>query len=579
MTNRLLIPRRSALLLAALLASVPCPSMAQAPEGGPAPDAGASERAARALASERAADVTVWGRPIARLRASYGGLSPSERAAAAEERVERTLLADPAAPLRLQTVSVGAVSGVLVIAGSEILFGLVKGDLPAGGTLEGEGARAISRLRDLARAMERQRDAGAVAAGVARSLAGILLLAVVFWLLERRLRPWLLGRMAVRRPKEQRPSGPSPHAIIDRETLTTYAIRTTLRSLFLFVELIGTFLCAQFVLRSFPYTQALGDQLAGRMIDLGARAAASFAHALPDLFVIALIVVAARAAWNVVKRWTLGIEAGRFEGGWIDAETARPTRVLLGLGIWLVAIVGAYPFVPGSDSDGFKGVSVLVGLMVTLGGSSVIGQIIAGLVVLYSRAVRRGDFVTVGEHEGHVQEVGLLATRLSTAYSELVNIPSSVMVTAVSRNSWRLAAPGGAVMRTAVTIGYDAPWRLVQGLLLEAAERTPGVLREPPPRVHQRDLSTFAVEYVLFLQFDRTRSRVEMGNALHATILDLFNEHGVQIMTPAFESQPEGRILVPPEKWAPAGPLAASGAPDQKERPQPPQVTIAPGGS
>ena len=162
----------------------------------------------------------------------------------------------------------------------------------------------------------------------------------------------------------------------------------------------------------------------------------------------------------------------------------------------------------------------------------------------------------VGEFEGHVAEIGLLATRLVTAYSEQVNIPSSVMVSAVSRNSMPFAVPGGTVLRTTVTIGYDAPWRLVHGLLLDSAKRTSGVLSSPPPRVHQRALSQFFVEYILFLQFDRDLSRVDVSTALSTRIVDAFNAHGVQIMSPHFESQPDGRVFVPPERWAPDGAIA-----------------------
>ena len=528
---------------------------AQAPQ--PTAPAPVTPHAAR-LAAETPARIVVWGREIAVLRTSYSDRSPVQRAREIEERIELVLGANPQAPIHFQSAADGKLRGMLILAGREVLFGILEDDLPAGGTLQSAALTAAGRLRELAVAMRRQGDAGAQARGIGKSAAAVAALLLVGWLLERRLRPWVLARsraVASEAARERAAAGKGSGQL-DVTFLKAAAVRTSLRSTLLLVELFVAFLCAQYVLLQFPYTEPLGNQLGHRLLAFGADVATNVADALPNVFVIAVIALTARAVWSFVKRWTIAVEGNLIDSAWLDAETARPTRILMGIGIVAIAIVVAYPFIPGSSSDAFKGVSVLIGVMVSLGGSSVIGQVIAGLVVLYSRAVKRGDFVCVGEHEGHVAEVGLLATRLSTAFAEQVNIPSSVMVSAISRNSMRFAAPGGTALRTTLAVGYDTPWRLVHGLLLEAAQRTPGVLPSPPPRVFQRALSTFFVEYVLFLQFDRTLSRVDVSTTLHATILDTFNAHGVQIMVPAFEGQPDRRIVVPREEWTPMGSIA-----------------------
>ena len=559
------------LCFAAAARAAPAPAVA----GASPPAAAAHDSTADGLDTETAAVVTVWGQPLVTLRAAYGGKSPADRAQAIEERVATVLAANPRAPIRFQHVSTGDLHGVLVVAGHEVLFGILEGDLPVGGTLDAEATAAAARVRRLAATMESQRDTGTLVRGSAKSVAALAVFLLLCWLLERRLRPFVLRHsravtgQAARETAARATAAYKAAPLIDATFLKAAAVRTSLRTSLLVAELFTAFLCAQFVLLQYPYTEPLGQQLADRLLAFAGKVGSHVADALPNLFVVAAIALTARAVWGLIKRWTIAVEGNLIDSAWLDAETARPTRILLGIGVCAIAVVIAYPFIPGSSSEAFKGVSVLIGVMVSLGGSSVIGQVIAGLVVLYSRAVKRGDFVCIGEHEGHVAEVGLLATRLSTAYAEQINIPSSVMVSAVSRNSMRFAAPGGTALRTTLAVGYDTPWRLVHGLLLEAAQRTSGVLTSPPPRVFQRALSTFFVEYVLFLQFDRNLSRVDVSTTLHATILDTFNAHGVQIMVPAFEGQPDRRVVVPQEEWAPAGAITGVAPPTR-----PPVVAV-----
>lgn len=516
-----------------------------------------AEAADDVLRTEAPATVVVWGREIATFRAAYGGQSPAERAAAVSKRIEHALGDNPRAPLRLQHVEDGDLRGILVVAGSSgVLFGLVATDVAvdAPGALEREAAATLERVRELGDAMARQRQPALLARSAAESLAMLTVVGFVLWLLERRLRPRLHRRQRVfieaLEATDRREAGA---AGLGFGEVAAIAVRAALRIGLTAAELVVAFLGVEFVLRRFPYTQALGDRLARRLLEFVGGATAAVADQLPNLFVVAVVAFFARAVWHLVRSWTTAVERGVIEVEWLDADAARPTRILFGIGITMTAIVVAYPFVPGSGSEAFKGASVLVGLMVSLGGSSVIGQLIAGLVVLYSRAIRRGDYVKIDEYEGRVRELGLLATRLVTAHGEQINIPSAVMVTAVSRNATALARPGGAVLHTALTIGYDAPWRQVHGLLLAAAARTPGVLAEPAPRVFQRALSDFFVEYELSLQVERDRPLAELRSRLHAEIQDAFNAAGVQIMSPHYESQPEASVVVPPERWSPPG--------------------------
>jgi small-conductance mechanosensitive channel len=243
-----------------------------------------------------------------------------------------------------------------------------------------------------------------------------------------------------------------------------------------------------------------------------------------------------------VNRFFRSVEIGWLRVSWLEAETARATRRLAIVLIWIFALTVAYPYIPGSQSDAFKGISVFVGLMISLGSAGFVNQLMSGLVIVYSRALKPGDFVQVGDSEGTITEVGMLSTKMVTPIRHEVTIPNAVLVGSKVTNFSRLADKDtGSVVPTEVTIGYDTSWRQVHAMLQIAAERTPSVRREPKPVVIQRALSDFYVAYQLLVSIDKPETRRAVLSELHASIQDVFNEYGVQIMSPNFENQPEGK--------------------------------------
>jgi small-conductance mechanosensitive channel len=241
-------------------------------------------------------------------------------------------------------------------------------------------------------------------------------------------------------------------------------------------------------------------------------------------------------------------------------DTARPTRRLFSVAVWLFAIVMAYPYLPGSNSEAFKGMSVLVGLMVTMGGSSLFGQAASGLILMYSRTVRVGEYVRINDQEGTVTELGTFTTKIRTGLGEEVTVPNTVVLGTVTKNYSRAVKGHGYVVDTVVTIGYDTPWRQVEAMLKEAARRTDGVLADPEPRVFQTGLSDFYPEYRLVCQAvpSEPRPRAVVLSNLHAHIQDVFNEYGVQIMSPHYLGDPADAKVVPKARWyaKPASPPA-----------------------
>ncbi len=313
--------------------------------------------------------------------------------------------------------------------------------------------------------------------------------------------------------------------------------------------LVLTYLWLVFSLRQFPDSAPWADQLQTFLLGLLVDFAKGALSALPGLVAVVVIFLIARWCARLIRIVFDKVAAGSLLLPWLERETARTTQTLLIMVVWLFALVAAYPYIPGSETDAFKGLSVLLGLMVTLGSTGIINQIISGLFVVYSKSVRPTDYVRVGDIEGEVTDVGFLATKLRTPRQEEITIPHSVLVGTATTNYSSLAGDNGMAVTTSVTIGYDVPWRQVHALLQLGAARTRGLRREPSPRVMQRELSDFYVQYLLLAHLENGMSRAAALSELHSQIQDAFNEFGTQIMSPHFESQPDKPVFVPRSAW------------------------------
>ena len=244
------------------------------------------------------------------------------------------------------------------------------------------------------------------------------------------------------------------------------AFRLGFRFLFfvLYVALLLAWLDA--VLTRFPATRPVGEKLSQLLLDALATVGEGVLAGIPGLLVVAAIVLLTRLAVRTFTAFFGRIESGAIEVPWLDADVAPPTRRIVVAALWIFALVMAYPYIPGSKSDAFKGVSVLVGLMISLGATGAVGQVASGLMLLYSRTIRAGEWVRIGDHEGLVTNVGMFATRLRAGFGDEISIPNSVVVGTTTANYSRLGAGRGVLVETSVTIGYTEPWRQVEALLL-----------------------------------------------------------------------------------------------------------------
>jgi small-conductance mechanosensitive channel len=495
----------------------------------------------------------VYGnRPITELRATIVGRTPADRVAAAQSTLKAIVAGEPSDPVVARIVE-----GVTVVAiGNRNAFVILQGDVDefAGETLEQKTALAVSRLQ---RAVDEEielRTPARLAWSAAESIVATIVFAALLWMLRRSHRV-----LAVRLPEgaEQRLQRLSRnHPEIVRASKAPEIVRGAVTFA---AFLIGVFLAYSwltFVLRRFPYTRPWGESLREFLLsELGAMSLA-VVRSIPDLFTVLVIVLVTRSVSRLVYLLFEAAQHERMTLPGIHPETAQPTRRIVTTLLWLFALVVSYPYLPGSDSDAFKGVSVFLGLIVSLGSSGVVSQMMSGLTLIYSRAVRLGDFVRIGDVEGTIAHLGSLSTKIKTEQREDVTIPNSVVVSSPIVNYSRFADVEGVLCPTSVTIGYAVPWRQVHALLLLAAQRTPGLKDAPAPVVRQTDLGEFCVKYTLLVCVKEARRRVAALGVLRANIQDVFNEFGVQIMSPNYEADPSEPKVVPREKWyaAPASP-------------------------
>ena len=316
------------------------------------------------------------------------------------------------------------------------------------------------------------------------------------------------------------------------------------------VVLFLIYVFTNFALSLFPQTRYTAHRLIqfvmgplGGMVD----AVIDF---IPDLVFLVVLFLIARYELKLARGVFTAIDNKRLQIKGFESDWAWPTYRIVRLGIILFNLVIAYPFIPGSDSAAFKGVSVLLGVLFSLGSSSVVSNLIAGYTMTYRRAFRIGDRVKIGNTVGDVMEMRVLVTHVRTPKNEEVIIPNSTILNGEVTNYSNMARDKGVILHTTVGIGYDVPWRQVEAMLLLAAENTEGLLKEPKPFIRQKSLADFAVNYELNAYCDNASQMIELYTRMHRNIQDVFNENGVQIMSPGYMmGDPAEPKVVPKDKW------------------------------
>lgn len=521
-----------------------------------------AQTAAPASPAREKAEVRIANRPIITLYGPLAGHTARDRVEQTTTRIERVLDAQPQAAVSTQP----GPDGTDVLVGGKRVYTVTRIDIDPqfGETTDNVARESALRLGQAIGEHAEQHTWRYL------GLAALwTVLATALWLAVLRVTFAVDGRIAARlapiataHTERMKLSGAPFLDASSAATLTRRVVR-----LFAWViALTATYAWLTFALKRFPYTRPWGERMADALFAQAARMAGAVADAMPGLLVAVVIFVLARAIVRGAELFFVRVEAGRTDVGGLDPETVAPTRWLFNAIVYLFALALAYPHLPGASSDAFKGLSVIVGLMVSIGGSGLAGQGLAGLILIYSRAVHRGDCVKVGDVEGVVQRIGAFTTRIRTGVGDEILLSNSQILQSATRNYSRAKPETRYAVDTAVTIGYATPWRQVVALLELAARRTPGIAANPAPFVRHSALSDFYVEYrlVAYATRDNPVERVDTLDRLHQNVLDVFNEYGVQITSPNYEADPPEPQVVPRERWfeAPASSTGSQKAAD-----------------
>jgi small-conductance mechanosensitive channel len=484
-------------------------------------------------------------REITVFRASLIGRRSADRVLAAEALLNGFAAAGGPARAELRFIDGAAVFSVdgrdaFVILPADV-------DVLAGETVDSNARLALSRLQVALDEVREGESVRSLTWGASQAAAVTIAFVAIIFVLRRIDKA--VGRRLAASEGRVSASFPLPVSRAERSRLVYYAQRAIDFATLIVIFLIG-YVWLTFVLRRFPYSRPWGDAIRGFLADRLEWMGNGLLRAAPGLATVAFIVIVTRVVQRLLNRVFAAVESGQLEVPALYPETAAPTRRIATALLWLFALIVAYPFLPGSGTDAFKGVSVFLGLVISLGSTGIVNQIMSGLTVTYSRALRVGDYVSVGEIEGTVVHLGTLSTKIETPRGDDVTIPNAVLVSKEVINYSRNASNTPVLVPTTVTIGYDAPWRQVDSMLRLAASRTAGIRSDPAPMVVQSDLEDFYVRYTLFVSLEEPRTRRIVLGALRANIQDAFNEYGVQIMSPHYLGDPAKPKVVPKDRWS-----------------------------
>ncbi|MGE9270732.1 MAG: mechanosensitive ion channel family protein [Verrucomicrobiales bacterium] len=526
----------------------PTLALPDSPKGALASEADLQQEADTVENPEAApAPLVWWNRQITTFRTSADKMTPQGRTEDASTRLETSSDQWLTEEFSIIATEYETQNAIRFMVGETYLFAILEDDLDklSGETLDQAAEEALEALKQIREARLKQRSTEYLLKSATRSViaTAIFLVAIVSlrWI-TRRLSAFVVKRVKHWRQLKVARADLRPHLA----TILEQVVK--LPSFFLSLYLLCVWVA--YVFNQFPRTEPLGNAFTGHLLGFGKSLALEVAAAIPGLLTAGIILFVARWIARIADQAISGLGDDSNKGV-MAIDTAKATKRLAVAFIWLFAIVLAYPYIPGSGSDAFKGLSVLVGLMVSLGSSGLINQVMSGFVLLYSGSVRTGEYVKVGELEGTITEMGLLAVKLLNPAREFFVIPNAVMLSNPMTNFSRLSTDTGVPIKVSVTIGYDTPWRQVHELLTHSASAVDEVLDSPSPRVNQVALNDWYPEYTLICYISDPQQRAAVLSKINGNIQDSFNEAGVAIMSPHYNADTPEPLIIPKDRWFP----------------------------
>ena len=322
--------------------------------------------------------------------------------------------------------------------------------------------------------------------------------------------------------------------------------------------LLAIYIALPLIFGFFPQTEAFAHELLGYIINPIKGIFLAIWNYLPNIFAIVVIIVVFRLLLKFLNFLKVEIAEGRLTFNGFYPDWANPTYQLVRVLVIAFAFVVIFPYLPGSESPVFQGISVFLGFLFTFGSAGSLSNVIAGLVLTYMRLFKIGDRVKIGEIVGDVIEKSSLVTRVRTPKNEIISIPNSTVMSSHTINYSSDAPEKGLIIHTTVTIGYDIPWKVMHQTLIDAALRTDLVLKDPQPFVLQTSLEDFYVAYQINAYVREANKQASIYSNLHQNIQDVCNENGIEILSPHYRAARDGNQSTIPSDYLPKDYVAPS---------------------
>ena len=507
-----------------------------------------SDEESASVQQQRGYPVIVDGYEVFRVRQNLGAASAEERALRISARLEELASARDFDPNAITTSEEGGVTTVRY--GDQLIITI--NDAEAKGTGLPRKALAMQYVKllqeKLAMAREQHTPRYLWWAG-AKAAATVLVYVVLVWLVLAGTR-WAIKVLETSAKARFKGITIQESEIVQGARVTALLVSVA-KLLRIVVIAVMTYVALAKAFSYFPWTREHSQRLLGYVTGpLVAMSEALLAY-LPKAFYIFVILVVTHYLLRFVRLIAWQVQVGRIRFANFYPEWAQPTYKIARILIYAFAAVMIYPYLPGESSPAFKGMSVFLGLLFSLGSTSAVANFVAGVILIYTRGFRVGDWVTIGENTGEVVQTSMLATHLRTIRNEEITIPNSVVLGSYVTNFSLQAKDKGVVLHTSVTIGYDAPWRTIHKLLIDAALKTKYILHEPAPFVLQANLQDSYVQYEINAYTDHPLQMPYIYSDLHANIQDSFYEAGVEIMSPIFHALRDGNRTAIPDTYLP----------------------------
>lgn len=514
--------------------------------------AGLRAHAAPAAPETSTAAVTLDGKAVLILNGRELSLTAQERAQRVSNRLLR-LSRDPLSDTDKIAVSEGDASSD-IISGEMVLMSVTDKDARhTGMSRQALAAKQAELLRQAAASYRRDYNLKSILLGALMALLSAIafffllkLIASFYEKVEPRITAW--GQANIKSVKFQQMELLNAGRITGalENLLDASRILLTLLLLYFYLPILFSF---------FPWTRGFTPVLFGYILHPVASIFRSFIAYIPDMIFVAVTITVVHYLLKMLHAVAREVQREHIRLRGFYPDWARPTFQIIRFIAWAFTLVVIFPYLPGSSSPAFKGVSVFLGVLFSLGSSSAISNAVAGIMLTYMRPFKTGDRVKIGETVGDVAEKTLLVTRVTTIKNVIVTMPNALVLASHMINYSALSENEGMILNTSVTIGYDAPWPKVHELLIAAADDTGNLLKEPRPFVLQTALNDYNVSYELNAYTDDPRVMAVTYSNLHAAIQDKFNAAGIEIMSPAFAALRDGNAPAIP------GAVKAPGAP------------------